>query len=394
MNFKELAQKYHDRIITYRRDFHSEPEVSFHEFKTSEKIKKFLTDNGIEILPIVSDTSVVGIIRGGKPGKTFGLRADIDALPMPEKNDLPYKSKHEGVMHSCGHDAHTAMLMGVALVMNEVKDELEGNLKLIFQAAEEKTPGGAIGLVNAGVLENPTVDAIMAFHVNTTLPAGVVGFKPNASSASADKFTITVIGVGGHGAHPDKTIDPIAISGQIITSLQQIVSRSISGVQSGVVTIGTIHGGTKDNIIADEVVMTGTIRTLDKNIRTFIHKRIDEILRGIEISFNCKCKLELELGYPVLYNNAEFIRDYAVGSTAKIVGAENVIELPVPSMGAEDMAYYLEKVPGVIGSLGAGNVAKGITVGGHNSLFNIDEDCLWVGTACLAQTAWDYLSAK
>lgn len=389
MNFKEKAQSLQEQIRTYRRDFHSEPEVSFAEFKTSAKIKQFLTDNAIEILPIESGTSVVGLIRGGKPGKTFALRADIDALPMPEKNDLPYKSKHEGVMHSCGHDSHAAMLMGVALLLNKHKADLCGNVKLLFQAAEEKTPGGAISLVKAGALDD--VSAIMAYHVSTALKVGKIGFKPGASQASADKFIIHIVGVGGHGAYPHKTIDPVAISGTVIANLQNIVSRSIDPIQSAVVTIGSIHGGTKDNIIADDVEMTGTIRTLNPEVRALVHKRLEEICKGTEIAFNCKCELTIEKGYPPLFNSAEFIQNYAIPSTEKIIDSANIIEIPAPSMGAEDMAYYLEKVPGVIGSLGARNEAKGITVGGHNSLFNIDEDCLWIGSASLAQVAWDYL---
>lgn len=389
MNFTKDAQALQETIRTYRRDFHMEPEVSFEEFKTSAKITKFLNENNIEILPIKSGTSVVGIVRGAKPGKTFALRADIDALPMPEKNDIPYKSRHEGVMHSCGHDSHTAMLMGVALLLNKTKNDMCGNVKLIFQAAEEKTPGGAQGLVAAGVLDD--VDAIMAHHVSTALPVGQIGFKPGASQAAADKFIINVIGVGGHGAYPHKTIDPIAVTGNLISTLQNIVSRSVDPIASAVVTVGSVHGGTKDNIIADDVVLTGTIRTLTPEMRELVHTRMADICRAEAIAFGCKCELTIEKGYPPLFNNVDFINKYAKPSTAKIIGDDKVVEIPVPSMGAEDMSYYLEKVPGVIGSLGAGNVEKGITVGGHNSYFNIDEDCLCIGAASLAQTAWDFL---
>lgn len=394
MNFKELAKSIQPQLVEWRRDFHMHPEVSFHEFRTSQVIKDFLKSEGIEILPVDSGTSVVGLIRGGKEGKTFAMRADFDALPMQEERDVPYKSQNDGVMHSCGHDTHAAMLMGVAKVLNSVKEDLHGNVKLIFQAAEEMLPGGAKPLVEAGALENPKVDAIMAFHIGTGLETGKVGFKPGASQAAPDKLTVKITGLGGHGAYPHKTIDPVAIAGSFITTVQNIVSRSIDPIDSAVVTIGSIHGGTKDNIIADDVVMTGTIRTLKPETRELVHKRIRDICRGLEEAFMCKIEVDILLGYPPVINNAEFIEKYAVPAANKIVGEENVVILPLPTMGGEDMSYFLQKVPGVIGSLGARNEAKGCTVGGHNSMFDVDEDAFWVGTATLCQAAWDYLNEK
>ncbi len=392
MNFKELALSIEDLLIKYRRDFHMEPEVSFKEVKTNEKIVKFLQDNNIEIQPIESGYSVVGIIRGAKEGKTIGLRADIDALPMPELNEKPYKSKVENVMHACGHDAHTAILMGTALLLNQVKDELKGNVKLFFQAAEEEVPGGAIGMINAGCLENPKVDAVTAFHVNTGVECGKIAYCKGASQASPDTFKIKVTGVGGHGAYPHKTIDPVAISANLIVLIQNIVSRSIDPIQSGVITIGSIHGGSKENIIADEVNMLGTIRSLDKDIRELLHKRLIEVCKGVEISFNCKIELEIIKGYPVVVNSKEFIENHIVPSIEKIVGIENIDTDKIPTMGGEDFAYFLENSIGAMGSLGAGNKAKGITIGGHNSLFDIDEKCLAVGAASFAQIAFDYLN--
>ena len=394
MNFKELAKSIQPQLVEWRRDFHMHPEVSFHEFRTSQVIKDFLKSEGIEILPVDSGTSVVGLIRGGKEGKTFAMRADFDALPMQEEHDVPYKSQNDGVMHSCGHDTHAAMLMGVAKVLNSVKDDLHGNVKLIFQAAEEMLPGGAKPLVEAGALENPKVDAIMAFHIGTGLETGKVGFKPGASQAAPDKLTVKITGLGGHGAYPHRTIDPVAIAGNFITTVQNIVSRSIDPIDSAVVTIGSIHGGTKDNIIADDVVMTGTIRTLKPETRELVHKRIRDICRGLEEAFMCKIDVDILLGYPAVINDAEFIEKYAVPAANKIVGEENVVILPLPTMGGEDMSYFLQKVPGVIGSLGARNEAKGCTVGGHNSMFDVDEDAFWVGTATLCQAAWDYLNEK
>ncbi len=392
MNFKELALSIQDKLVEYRRDFHSEPELSFCEVKTNAKIVDFLKENDIEIQPIDSGYSVVGIIRGAKEGKTFGIRADIDALPMPELNDKPYKSKFEGVMHACGHDAHTATLMGTALILNSVKDKLCGNVKLFFQAAEEENPGGAIGMIKAGCLENPKVDAVTAFHVNTGLECGKIAYGPGAMQASPDAFKIKVTGVGGHAAYPHKTIDPVVISANLIVAIQNIVSRSIDPLQSAVITVGSIHGGSKENIIADEVLMQGTIRSLDKDIRELLHKRLEEVCKGVAITFNCKIDLEILRGYPVLINDNKFLENHIAPSVEKIVGKENLSLDKAPTMGGEDFAYFLEYCEGAMGSLGAGNKEKGITIGGHNSLYDIDEDCLSVGAAALAQIAFDYLN--
>ena len=300
MIFKEPALNIKDKLVEFRRDFHMHPEASFCEERTNAVIRKFLEDNGIEIQEVGAGYSVVGVIRGGKPGKTFALRADIDALPMPELNDVPYKSQNEGVMHACGHDAHTASLMGVALLINEVKDQMSGNVKLLFQAAEEKIPGGAKELVEKGALENPYVDAVMGFHVANALPVGYVAFGAGPGAAASDTYKFRIIGKGGHGAYPHATIDPVVISAYFITSLQTIVSRNVEPVQGAVITIGSIHGGTKENIIADDVEMLATVRSLDEDVRALLHKRIQEICKATEAMYGCKVEWELEMGYPVL----------------------------------------------------------------------------------------------
>ena len=391
MIFKEPALNIKDKLVEFRRDFHMHPEASFCEERTNAVIRKFLEDNGIEIQEVGAGYSVVGVIRGGKPGKTFALRADIDALPMPELNDVPYKSQNEGVMHACGHDAHTASLMGVALLINEVKDQMSGNVKLLFQAAEEKIPGGAKELVEKGALENPYVDAVIGFHVANALPVGYVAFGAGPGAAASDTYKFRIIGKGGHGAYPHATIDPVVISAYFITSLQTIVSRNVEPVQGAVITIGSIHGGTKENIIADDVEMLATVRSLDEDVRALLHKRIQEICKATEAMYGCKVEWELEMGYPVLVNDGDFINKYALPSCAKIVGADHIVEVKKSGMGGEDFAYYLQQRPGCFGSLGSGNAEKGLVVGGHNSMFDLDEDCLWRGAACLAQTAWDYL---
>ena len=391
MIFKEPALNIKDKLVEFRRDFHMHPEASFCEERTNAVIRKFLEDNGIEIQEVGAGYSVVGVIRGGKPGKTFALRADIDALPMPELNDVPYKSQNEGVMHACGHDAHTASLMGVALLINEVKDQMSGNVKLLFQAAEEKIPGGAKELVEKGALENPYVDAVMGFHVANALPVGYVAFGAGPGAAASDTYKFRIIGKGGHGAYPHATIDPVVISAYFITSLQTIVSRNVEPVQGAVITIGSIHGGTKENIIADDVEMLATVRSLDEDVRALLHKRIQEICKATEAMYGCKVEWELEMGYPVLVNDGDFINKYALPSCAKIVGADHIVEVKKSGMGGEYFAYYLQQRPGCFGALGSGNAEKGLVVGGHNSMFDLDEDCLWRGAACLAQTAWDYL---
>lgn len=394
MNFKQPAFELKDKLTQFRRDFHSHPEVSFCEERTSGVIRKFLQDNGIEIQEINSGYSVVGIIRGAYPGKTFALRADIDALPMPELNEVPYKSQNEGVMHACGHDGHTAALMGVALLLNSVKDQMHGNVKLFFQAAEEKIPGGAKGMVEHGALENPYVDAVMGLHVSNALPVGKLAFGGGPGAAASDTYRFKIIGKGGHGAYPHATVDPVVIAAYFITNLQTIVSRNVEPTQGAVITIGSIHGGSKENIIADEVEMLATVRSLDDGVRDLLHKRIREVCAGTEVMYNCKVEYEVEMGYPVLVNDGDFVMKYAIPAAAKIVGAENVIESKKSGMGGEDFAYFLQQRPGCFGSLGSGNEAKGINVGGHNSKFDIDEDCLWTGAATLAQAAFDYLEAN
>ena len=339
MIFKEPALNIKDKLVEFRRDFHMHPEASFCEERTNAVIRKFLEDNGIEIQEVGAGYSVVGVIRGGKPGKTFALRADIDALPMPELNDVPYKSQNEGVMHACGHDAHTASLMGVALLINEVKDQMTGNVKLLFQAAEEKIPGGAKELVEKGALENPYVDAVMGFHVANALPVGYVAFGAGPGAAASDTYKFRIIGKGGHGAYPHATIDPVVISAYFITSLQTIVSRNVEPVQGAVITIGSIHGGTKENIIADDVEMLATVRSLDEDVRALLHKRIQEICKATEAMYGCKVEWELEMGYPVLVNDGDFKNKYALPSCAKIVGADHIVEVKKSGMGGEDFAY-------------------------------------------------------
>ncbi len=390
MDFKEIAKKYQPELVKIRRDFHMHPELSLKEFRTKEKIIEFLKANNVEILPIQSHTSVVAMIRGeAGEGKTFAVRGDIDALPMPDKKDVPYKSTVENVMHSCGHDVHTTLLMGLALVMNEYKSELKGNVKLIFQAAEE-IGAGAYDLMKKGVMDG--VNGVFSFHVNNPTPAGCIAYRKGAVCASSEGFKITVTGLGGHGAHPHNCIDPVVIASQLVVTLQTIISRNIAGPQAGVITIGSIHGGTKSNIIADDVVLEGSLRTLDPNVRNKIVERMNEICKGFETTYNCKIAFEQPKGIPALINNDDFLMDYCVPALEKIVGKDKMIYVNDPSMGGEDFSFFTQLVPGAMCSLGSGDVTKPI-VNGHNSMFDVDEECIWIGVACMAQIAADFLGS-
>ena len=391
MNFKDKAFGLKDKLVEFRRDFHSHPELSFHEERTNGIIRKFLEDNGIEIQEIGSGYSVVGLIRGAYPGKTIGLRGDMDALPMPETVDVPFKSTVENVMHACGHDAHTSALMGAALLLNEVKDQMHGNVKLFFQAAEEQLPGGAKLMIEHGALENPYVDAVMGFHVSNSLEVGKVAFGTTPGNAASDTYKFKIIGKGGHGAFPHMTIDPITISAYFITALQSIVSRNVEPVQGAVITIGSIHGGLKENVIADEVEMLATVRSLSPEVRDLLHKRIREICKGTEVMYNCKVEYEVQMGYPVLQNDPDFVAKYAIPSSEKIIGAENVLHYKRTNMGGEDFAYFLQQRPGCFGSLGSRNEETGCIHSCHSPLFKIDETCIPISAGCLAQTAWDFL---
>lgn len=392
MDFKNSALAIKDKLINYRRDFHSNPELSFCEKRTNNIIRNFLNENNIEIQEIDSGYSIVGIIRGSYPGKTIALRADMDALPINELNDVSYKSKIDNIMHACGHDGHTASLMGAAILLNNVKSELHGNVKLFFQAAEEKLPGGAIGMIKHGALENPYVDAVIGFHINNHTPVGKIAYGKEPGHAASDSYKFTIIGKGGHGAFPHTAIDPIIISAYFVTALQTIVSRNVEPTQGAVITIGSIHGGSKENIIADKVEMLATVRALDPNVRELLHKRIEEICKGTEQMYHCKVEYSVELGYPVLLNNAEFIDKYAIPSTEKIIGSENVIHSKKPNMGGEDFAYFLQERPGCFGSLGAGNKEKGFNASAHSANFDFDENCIPIAAATFAQIAWDFLN--
>ncbi len=345
------------KVIEWRRDIHQNPELSNREFKTAEKITEHLKSLGIEIQTGVAHTGVVGILKGKKPGKVVALRADIDALPVLERNDLPFKSTAKGeymgeevpVMHACGHDTHIAILMGVAEVLSKNTDKIKGTIKFIFQPAEEGAPpgeeGGAELMVKEGVLENPKVDVIFGLHINSQTPVGVIGYKPGGALAAVNSFEIHVKGKQSHGSQPWSGIDPILISAKIIDGLQTIISREAELInEAAVITVGKISGGVRSNIIPESVEMLGTLRTLDYGMREMIQRRMKEMVPAIAKAYGGEAILEFNLGYPITYNDPELV-EQILPSIQRVAGSENV-KLKKATTGAEDFSFFQEKIPG------------------------------------------------
>nr|WP_286675594.1 amidohydrolase [Clostridium sp. DSM 1985] len=391
IDFKKEANDIKEELISIRRDIHEHPEVGFEVHRTSELIKNFLKAEGIEYRE-VSKTGVCGIIKGEKLGsnKTIAIRGDMDALPIQDMKSCEYSSKVNGKMHACGHDAHTTILLGVAKILNKYKSQFSGNIKLLFEPAEE-TVGGAQYMIQEGVLENPKVDYVLGLHVDENVGIGNIEVKKGVVNAASNPFKIKITGQGGHGAAPHTTIDPIVVASHIVVALQSIVSREISPVNPAVITIGTINGGTAQNIIPGEVTLSGIIRTMTKEDRLFASERLKEIVNGIALSSRAKAEIEIEESYPCLYNDdymVELLRD----SASNILKSENVLEQKAPHMGVESFAYFALERPGVFYFLGSGNKQKKTTEPAHSSLFNIDEDCIPLGVAIQCLTAFNYLT--
>ena len=391
MNFKNEAISIKEELIGIRRRLHENPELGMEEFETSKLIKEFLKNEKIQYIE-VSKTGVCGIIKGSKEGKekTIALRGDIDGLPILDKKSCDYSSKISGRMHACGHDAHTTILLGAAKLLNKNKHLFSGNVKLLFEPAEE-TVGGARFMVEEGVLENPHVDCICGLHVEETLECGTIMLKNGVVNAASNPFTIKIKGSGGHGAYPHTTIDPIVIASHIVLALQTIVSREINTLNPAVITIGSIHSGTAQNIIPEEAVISGVIRTMSKEDRSFACKRLKEIVDGICISSRAKAEIDIEESYPNLYND-DFMVDLFKKSAVKILEKENVLEQKYPKMGVESFAYFANERPSVFYFLGSGNKEKNIIYPAHSSLFDIDEECLHLGVAMQCQLVYDYLT--
>lgn len=382
---KEIASKYSEDTVSFRRHIHSNPELSFEEFKTSEFISEKLKSFGIESIK-VANTGVVGLIKGKNPDKKIiALRADMDALPIIEQNEVPYKSKNVGVMHACGHDVHTSSLLGTARILSEVKEQFEGTIKLIFQPGEEKIPGGASLMIKDGVLKNPYPKNILGQHVATAIPVGKVGFRSGMYMASADEIYITVKGKGGHAAMPDKNIDPILIASHIIVALQQIVSRNCDPRIPCVLSFGKIVGMGATNIIPDEVKIEGTFRTMDENWRKEAKVKMKKMAEAIADGMGAVCEFIILQGYPYLQNEPE-LTGRMKRAAVDFLGEENVLDLDI-WMAAEDFAFYTQHIDACFYRLGVRNEAKGIISGVHTPTFNIDESALQVGSGLMAWLA-------
>lgn len=384
---KMLAKAYQEEIIGIRRHLHQNPELSYQEVETGKYISKHLEQIGVEHEHGVAENGVVGLIHGRNPTKkVIALRADIDALPILEANEVEYKSKNEGVMHACGHDVHTASLLGAARILNELKGDFEGTIKLIFQPAEEKLPGGASIMIKEGVLENPSPTAIVGQHVHPPLEVGKVGFRPGQYMASADEIYVTVKGQGGHGALPHECVDPILITSHIITALQQIVSRNTNPTSPCVLTFGKIESvGGATNIIPNEVKLLGTFRAMDELWRTEAHRRMKKMAEGLAESMGGSCDFHIMKGYPFLHNE-EKLTNRAKQNAIEFLGKDQVVDLPI-RMTAEDFAYYSQAMPACFYRLGTGNKAKGITSPVHTTTFDIDEAALETSIGLMAWLA-------
>ncbi len=393
MNVLEKIQKKSEeifpKIVENRRFLHENPELAFEEFQTSEFVQKQLDLLGIPYQKGIAKTGVVGIIEGKKPGKVIALRADMDALPICESNNVDYKSKNDGKMHACGHDAHTASLLGTAEILNEIKEHLQGTIKLIFQPSEEKTPGGASVMIKEGVLKNPDVHSIFGQHVSPNIPTGKIGVRSGMYMASADEIYLTIQGKGGHGAQPHTTIDPLAIAAQLINNLQQIVSRKADPRIPSVLTFGKCIANGATNIIPETVYLEGTFRTFHEKWRAEAHEWITKIVHQTVEAFGAKANLNIVRGYPVLYND-EKLTGLTKNWIANYVGENQVLDLDLWT-AAEDFAYYTHEIPGCFYRLGTGNEIKKTQFGLHTPQFNIDEDALKISTGLMAWIAYKEL---
>lgn len=379
---QQLASTYSNDLINIRHHLHANPELSYKEFETSAFVQQKLKEYGIPY-ETKAVTGVVGLIKGKNPGKrVIALRADMDALPIKEENDVPYKSKNEGVMHACGHDVHTTCLLGASRILNELKDEWEGAVKLIFQPGEEKNPGGASIMIKEGVLENPRPSAILGLHVHPQLEVGKFRFRGGKIMASADELYITIRSKGGHAAAPQQTADTILIASQLVVALQQIISRNKNPFSPSVLSITSFQGGFTTNVIPSEVKLMGTFRAMDEQWRFEAHTLIRKLATELVHSMGAEIDLHIDVGYPTVYNN-EQLNAMAEAAATEYAGSENVEESEL-RMGAEDFGYYSQVIPGCFYRLGAGNEAKGINSGVHTPTFNIDEDAIRLGAGMMA----------
>lgn len=377
-------------IVALRRKLHQNPELSGKELATTQLIAAELKSLGLEVTVWPNETGVVALLKGDRSGKTLALRADIDALPLTEKSGLPFASCHEGVAHTCGHDIHTAVLLGTARVLSSMRKKIVGNIKFIFQSAEEQM-SGAKQMLARNVLANPAVDGILALHCWPEIPAGTVGVKNGSFMASSDGITVTIKGKAGHAAHPHKSIDPIVAASAVVGAIQTIVSRETAPVDATVITFGSIHGGTAANIIAPSVELKGTVRTVNQNVRDVMPSMIARIVEHTAAGYRCEGVVEYQKGTPPVINQPNIVA-VIENAAVSILGQEGVVHLENVSMGSEDFAFYMEKVPGAIFRLGTANERVQSKLALHNPEIIFDEKCLPTGVMAMCAAALEYLT--
>lgn len=390
MHWQSLVDHQLPTLISIRRQLHRYPELAFQEYRTARLINDTLLANGLITRTGIAATGVVGLLTGnGRDSRTIAIRADMDALPIQEQTSLPFASAIPNVMHACGHDGHVAIALGAALVLKQIQHHLPGNVKFIFQPAEEG-PGGAKPMIEQGVLQDPAVSAIFGFHLTNSLPVGTIGVCYNEACASTNELKLTILGEGGHGAHPHHSVDTIVVAAEIILALQSIASRQVNPLQPFVLTIGTIEGGYTNNAIADQVKLWGTVRTLSSTLRATIPEKIERLVAGITAAHQASYRFEYNEGYPPLLNN-QALTALVAHSAATIVGGGNVVEME-PSMGGDDFAYFALKLPACYFRIGSGSAD--CTFPGHHPQFNFAEAAISYGVKTLVQAVLEYFGVE
>lgn len=389
MDFMAEAARIEPEIIRTRRTFHQHPELAYREEWTSKQVAEKLESLGVSVKRGVGGNGVLGILRGAKPGRVVALRADMDGLPVQELSDVDFKSKVDGIMHACGHDTHIAMLLGAAKILAENKDRLAGTVKFLFQPAEEHGGrGGALPMIEAGVMKDPKVDYVFGLHIDSTRKSGEIGVREGAIMAAPDTFKVKIVGRGGHGSAPHETVDPIYVAAHVILALQGVSARMINPVRPFVISVGAVHSGTKENIIPDVAMLEGTIRTLDEGTRKRAKRRVEAVAKGVCKSFGASAEVEFETdAYPVTVNDPQVTEE--VVKVLKTIPGIRVREIE-PVLGGEDFSRFLQKAPGTFYFLGTDNPEKGCVYPNHSSKFKVDEDVLKFGAASLAMLAFEF----
>jgi amidohydrolase len=382
----ELVREVHPRVVERRRDFHRHPELAYDEVRTSGAVRQWCEALGLDLRVGVGKTGVIATLKGAKPGRTVALRADMDALPIQEANACDYASTRPGVMHACGHDAHTAMLLGVASVLGAMRERIAGEVRFLFQPAEEGQ-GGAVPLIEAGALDG--VDVVLGQHMAPEHATGSIALAYGPAMAAADFFTLKIVGKGGHGAYPHLALDPVPIAAQVVLALQTIVSRTVDPLAAAVLSIGTIRGGFRDNVVAPEVELSGTVRTFDPALRHAMRDRVERVARGVTEAHGARYELDYTLQYPPLINHDPPTR--LVERVGRELLGERGVKVTAPSMGGEDFAYYLEKVPGCFYWLGCRAPGRAEPANLHSPTFDVDEGALAHGVHVMARAALRFL---